>query len=171
MTGFLSAVAVFRTPARKSKFLQIPKLFRRIFLLSFFTAPLFALPLTPQPRLSLSTSTALITGISLLIGASVIKIIAQKQIGVSPGLLERQSLVTTGIYGIIRHPLYLGNILFALGWVLIFKAAYAILFTPIMVIGYIVVAFFEEKELEKEYGEEYRKYKWKVPWRLVPRVL
>jgi len=170
LTGFLSAVAVFCTPALKSKFMQFPKPFRRVILLSFFVAPLFALPLTSQPRLPLPTSTALLMGIPLLAGAAVVKILAQKQIGASPGLLEKQELVTTGIYGIIRHPLYLGNILFATGWALVFKAAYALLFTPILAIGYLAVAFFEERELEKEFGEKYREYKKRVPWRLIPKI-
>ncbi len=131
---------------------------------------MIALPLTPQPRLTVPNSISSIVGISLIFVSSAIRILAQKKIGVSPGLQEKRELVTTSIYKIIRHPLYIGNLLFAVGWALIFKAVFALLFTPVQVIGYLAIIFFEEKELEKEYGEEYREYKKKTPGRLIPNI-
>lgn len=35
----------------------------------------------------------------------------------------------------------------------------------------MIVASQEEKELEKEFGEEYKEYKKKVRWRIVPYLI
>jgi protein-S-isoprenylcysteine O-methyltransferase Ste14 len=78
-------------------------------------------------------------------------------------------LVTTGIYGHVRHPQYLGFLLLTLGmnvqWIMIST----LLLWPILVILYYRLAKEEDKELEERFGEEYRKYKHKVPM-LIPRI-
>lgn len=171
LSGFIGAIAIFCVPDLKNRFLKIPEVFRRIILLLFFLAPLFVLPLTPQPRLSLPISIAMVFGGSLLTVSVTVRMLALKQIGVAPGLRDRGGLVETDIYGIIRHPIYLSNILFLVGWALILRATYALLFTPILAIGYLVFSLFEEKRLEEEFGEEYEEYRRKVLWRLIPRLL
>ena len=35
------------------------------------------------------------------------------------------TLVTTGIYGVLRHPSYLGALIFSLGWSFAFRSAWA----------------------------------------------
>jgi protein-S-isoprenylcysteine O-methyltransferase Ste14 len=78
-------------------------------------------------------------------------------------------LVTTGIYGHVRHPQYLGFLLLTLGmnvqWIMIST----LLLWPILVILYYRLAKEEDKELEEKFGEEYQKYKHKVPM-LIPRI-
>jgi protein-S-isoprenylcysteine O-methyltransferase Ste14 len=78
-------------------------------------------------------------------------------------------LVTTGIYGHVRHPQYLGFLLLTLGmnvqWIMIST----LLLWPILVILYYRLAKEEDKELEERFGEEYLKYKRMVPI-LIPRI-
>ena len=77
----------------------------------------------------------------------------------------------TGIYGIVRHPICLGNILMPLGLALAFRAVYALLYAPVMIIFFTLTTFIEENSLAEEYGEEYLVYKRKVKWKLIPWVI
>jgi protein-S-isoprenylcysteine O-methyltransferase Ste14 len=78
-------------------------------------------------------------------------------------------LVTTGIYGHVRHPQYLGFMLFTLGMNILWISISAFLLWPILAILYYRLAKKEDKELEERFGEEYRKYERTVPM-LIPRI-
>ena len=78
-------------------------------------------------------------------------------------------LVTTGIYGHVRHPQYLGFLLLTLGMNVLWIAISTLLLWPILAILYYRLAKEEDKELEERFGEEYRKYKRMVPM-LMPRI-
>jgi protein-S-isoprenylcysteine O-methyltransferase Ste14 len=78
-------------------------------------------------------------------------------------------LVTTGIYGHVRHPQYLGFLLLTLGMNILWITISALLLWPILAILYYRLAKEEDKELEERFGEEYRKYKRTVPM-LIPRI-
>jgi protein-S-isoprenylcysteine O-methyltransferase Ste14 len=81
--------------------------------------------------------------------------------------LERPAFVTPWLYRIVRHPLYVG-------WLLIFWGAPTmtaghLLFSTIMS-GYILIALrFEERDLVRDIGEPYRRYREEVP-ALLPRL-
>ena len=78
-------------------------------------------------------------------------------------------LNTTGMYSIVRHPLYLGNYLMVLG-VSLFPRTW---FLPIIVslafiLHYERVIFSEEEYLESKFGDEFRAWAAKVPI-IIPR--
>jgi len=83
----------------------------------------------------------------------------------APGLLL--PLLTTGHYSIVRHPLYLCDVLWPLGLSLIFGSLIGI----ILVIAWFVLAYslswLEEERLLEIHGEDYRIYRETVP-RLIP---
>ncbi len=77
---------------------------------------------------------------------------------------EERRLATDGLYGLVRHPQYTGLFLGLFGegvvhWPTIFSVG---LF-PIIVIIYVLLAYREEKQMLKEFGEEYRAYKERTP--------
>jgi len=78
-------------------------------------------------------------------------------------------LVTTGIYGHVRHPQYLGFLLLTLGMNMLWVTLSTLLLWPILAILYYRLAKEEDKELEEKFGEEYRKYERAVPM-LIPRI-
>jgi protein-S-isoprenylcysteine O-methyltransferase Ste14 len=78
-------------------------------------------------------------------------------------------LVTTGIYGYVRHPQYLGFLLLTLGMNILWVTISTFLLWPILAVLYYRLAKKEDKELEARFGEEYRNYKRAVPL-LIPRI-
>ena len=80
-----------------------------------------------------------------------------------------QKPVSTGLYGFVRHPMYLGNLVMMLGIPLALGSYWALL---IVVPGIFVLAvriLDEEKMLEQEL-DGYRDYACKVRYRLLPYV-
>jgi protein-S-isoprenylcysteine O-methyltransferase Ste14 len=78
-------------------------------------------------------------------------------------------LVTTGIYRYIRHPQYVGFILITLGLNVWWLTIITLALWPVVVVVYYKLAKREEKDAEEEFGEEYLKYKRRVPgW--IPRI-
>ena len=165
LTGIILSFAI-----SNQKFLKMPKLFPKIYVLIFFAAPIFVLPLLPQPRFELNY-TIFIIGTILALLSVLIWIQAFKEIGIIPAVKQKSKVITSGIYGIVRHPIYLGNILMPLGLALAFRAVYALLYVPVIIILFAVTIFIEEKSLTEEYGEEYIAYKKQVKWRLIPWVI
>ncbi len=73
-------------------------------------------------------------------------------------------LNTTGIYSVIRHPLYLGNFLM---WIGIVFFTYNLYFVIIISLGYWLyyerIMFAEERFLEKKFGNIYIDWSMKAP--------
>ena len=75
---------------------------------------------------------------------------------------------TRGLYGIVRHPIYLGWLLLVGGAP--FMTSTRLLFAVVS-IAYLVVAIpFEERSLIELFGDPYRSYQRQVRWRMVPGV-
>ncbi len=78
-------------------------------------------------------------------------------------------IAKTGVYSVVRHPQYLGGLLAHVGISFLLSALYSLLFTPLMVMLIYLISKKEEEELIKEFGEEFERYKQKVPM-LIPRL-
>lgn len=72
-------------------------------------------------------------------------------------------LVTKGIYGFCRHPQYLGLILIATGFLVFWPNILTLIMWFVLIIAYYKLAKIEERELLKEFGEEYKEYKKNTP--------
>ena len=74
--------------------------------------------------------------------------------------LTGAALVSGGIYGVVRHPFYLGYVIYWFSWCL--SSAFALLSLAVLLvlIGlYLATIRLEEKQLEQNFGEEYRNYR------------
>lgn len=74
-------------------------------------------------------------------------------------IVKKHRLVKDGIYKHIRHPLYLGEILRNLGFVVIFSSVYGILIVLLASIFLLFRIEIEEKMLILVFGEEYIEYR------------
>ena len=79
-------------------------------------------------------------------------------------------LVTGGIFKHIRHPHYTSLLIIGFGLALFFYSLAALLISLIAVPIMILSIIDEEKQLIRQYGQEYRKYMKKVPWRIIPKI-
>jgi len=80
-----------------------------------------------------------------------------------------EKVVSSGLYSIIRHPQYFGGILAHMGITFLFSSFYSLITTPIVIILNLLISWKEEKELIKEFGNEYEDYKKKVPM-FIPKL-
>jgi len=80
-----------------------------------------------------------------------------------------ERIVSTKIYSLMRHPQYFGGILAHIGISFLLSSLFSLIFTPLVIFLNFLVAWKEEKELIKEFGEEYKNYKEKVPM-LFPKI-
>jgi protein-S-isoprenylcysteine O-methyltransferase Ste14 len=76
---------------------------------------------------------------------------------------ESTTLVTTGAYGISRHPMYLGYVLILLGVAVMLRSLTPFIVVPVFVaLMEIVFMRVEERMLEGTFGEEWIEYRSKV---------
>ena len=81
---------------------------------------------------------------------------------------RRHALATTGIYSYVRHPQYVGFILIMFGFLLQWPTLLTLAMFPVLVFMYVRLARIEERELLREFGDEYRAYM-QVP-AFIPRL-
>ena len=73
------------------------------------------------------------------------------------------ALVTDGLYARLRHPQYLGLILLVIAFLIMWPTILTILLAPFLIGRYILLAREEDGELEKKFGEDFRRYRETVP--------
>ncbi|WP_245654167.1 methyltransferase family protein [Aedoeadaptatus pacaensis] len=73
--------------------------------------------------------------------------------------VRETKLITTGIYGVVRNPVY-SAFLFVFTGALLFEANFLLLLLPIVYWGFLTLLMkkTEEKWLLREFGEEYAVY-------------
>lgn len=79
--------------------------------------------------------------------------------GGKDGKVHATNLITEGIFAHTRNPMYLGNLLLALGFCLMYGSAfmYAVVF-PFFLLVYIGITFEEERFLSEKFGSQYQDY-------------
>ena len=75
-------------------------------------------------------------------------------VAIQPG----HALVTSGVYGIIRHPSYLGLLVSSLGWGLAFRSWVGVLLTALTIPPLIARIRAEERLLREQFGDEHAAY-------------
>lgn len=82
---------------------------------------------------------------------------------------RNQYVVSTGVYGFVRHPMYLGVISMFIGVPMLLGSYYGTLIGVLLSFLFVIRILGEEKMLEAEL-EGYIEYKNKVKYRLIPFV-
>jgi protein-S-isoprenylcysteine O-methyltransferase Ste14 len=78
-----------------------------------------------------------------------------------------QQVVSTGVYGIVRHPMYLGGVLLFVGTPMLLGSVYG-LFIGLALILLVAGRIIGEEKLLVEELDGYEDYKKKVKYRLIP---
>jgi protein-S-isoprenylcysteine O-methyltransferase Ste14 len=82
---------------------------------------------------------------------------------------RQHSLASTGIYAHMRHPQYAAFILIMLGFLLQWPTVPTLVMFPVLVFMYVRLALKEEKTIEAEFGDQYRRWAAVTP-RFIPRL-
>lgn len=86
-------------------------------------------------------------------------------VAIQPG----HTLVTSGVYGVIRHPSYLGLLVNSLGWALAFRSGVGVLLTALTLPPLIARIRAEERLLRSQFGDAYDAYRRRTS-RLLPGI-
>ena len=78
------------------------------------------------------------------------------------------TLMRTGPYGLVRHPVYLGWII--LVWVTPAMTGTRLVFAAVSTLYLAVAVLYEERDLARLFGPGYADYKREVRWRMLPFV-
>ncbi len=124
------------------------------------------LPFCVQPRLDIA-GLHLPLGVAAMVGGIVL-VIPVLRVQWTTGPEASEELRTTGLYGLVRHPGYLGNVLLGLGWALAFRSTIGVALTIVWWLFFVFHALIEEASLERTYGHVYREYKARVRGRIIP---
>lgn len=130
----------------------------------FIASPLIDVPNLASPYFKLigHWPAALGTGVSIL--GVILIAIGWRQIH------NAKELITSGIYKYIRHPQYTGIFLFTSGWILHWPSMVTLILWPILMVAYVWLAIFEEKQLVAEFGKAYLEYSGKTK-RFIPMLV
>lgn len=82
---------------------------------------------------------------------------------------EGKSIVTDGVYAYVRHPQYVGIFLVTIGFLIQWPSLTTLIMWPILIFAYYRLAMREERDVERQFGEEFIEYKEKVS-AFIPRL-
>ncbi|MCC5928204.1 MAG: isoprenylcysteine carboxylmethyltransferase family protein [Cyclobacteriaceae bacterium] len=94
---------------------------------------------------------------------------AKKFLGIHSTEKEYDKLVTSGIFSVVRHPVYLGTILLLTGFFLYTPTVSSLILVSVSILYIIIGIGLEEQKLIKYYGDSYIQYKKEVPM-LIPKM-
>lgn len=76
---------------------------------------------------------------------------------------------TSDLYDVVRNPIYLGQLLAALGFSVLYGSWIGLALVPVWYVCLLVPIIIREEQLERTLGRAYLEYKTRVPGRFVPR--
>jgi protein-S-isoprenylcysteine O-methyltransferase Ste14 len=82
---------------------------------------------------------------------------------------RRHSVITTGVYAYVRHPMYAGSMFLMFGLPLLLGSWIGLMAAPLLVLLFSLRIIKEEELLRREL-EGYEDYARRVRWRLIPYV-
>jgi protein-S-isoprenylcysteine O-methyltransferase Ste14 len=134
---------------------------------------LFGLWISPQPTFVVmilgatpfgSSLANLVLAIIFLTPGAYLGIRGVTEMGLKAAETHRvDRVISTGVYARVRHPQYLGAILSHIGASFLLMGYYSVLVTPLVIVINYVLCWKEERELVREFGEVYQKYRESVP--------
>jgi len=84
-------------------------------------------------------------------------------------ITDAPAVIRKRVFGIVRHPIYLSEILFYLGLIFLRTSLAAVFVWIIAVFFLTYISRFEEKLLLDRFGDEYRQYMKDVPM-FIPKI-
>ncbi len=127
---------------------------------------LLVLPFCLQPRFEIGVWNWVVGGI--ILAAALVFAVPALSINWRTAPDSNTVLKTKGIYGIVRNPIYLADLLFTLGFAVMFRSIIGIALVPIWWLAFLSLVLVEETSLERALGQRYLEYKVRVKGRIIP---
>ncbi len=106
-----------------------------------------------------ASSISLVMRLMFLVTALVVAFFLFKSGHVAVIEEQRPSrIISTGAFGYVRHPLYLGSILVYLGLAVSTMSLFCLALLVVIVLFYNTIAAYEEKMMEAKFGQAYTAY-------------
>jgi protein-S-isoprenylcysteine O-methyltransferase Ste14 len=119
-----------------------------------------------QPATTLPLATEMFTAVFAAIGLLIV-IGGKMSLGRSFGLMPaNRGIVSTGLYSLVRHPIYLGYLITHIGFLLAHPTPWNLTLLISSDLALLTRAVCEERTLAHD--AEYRVYQQRVRWRVVP---
>jgi len=131
-----------------------------------FSRIILVLPFCPQPRFEMGIWNWILGGI--ILAASLVFCIPALSINWRTAPDKDMALKTDGIYRIVRNPIYLTDLLFTLGFAVMFRSTIGLALVPVWWAAYLAIVLVEETSLERALGQRYLDYKQQVKGRIIP---
>ena len=118
---------------------------------------------------SVPTAVSVLGDVMVAVGlGTAMLVVFQNRYAAANIIVEKdQPLVTTGLYGVVRHPMYSGSVVMMIGMPLALGSYWALLVAVAALVLLVIRIVDEEKMLSQELTG-YRDYMQKVHYRLVP---
>jgi len=168
--GFLFDLIFLSNKTTRNRFFKLPVVLQKLLPL-VMVGPLFIAPLIPQNRFNISDFISLPIGILLFVLGWISPIFALFKFGTIPSVRKKSNLITTGVYRVVRHPIFGGTLIAVLGWTILLKSIISIVYFPFLFLLYFLTTVVEERILIEEYGDQYLDYKKKVTKRFIPFIV
>ena len=165
----ISYFIIYTRDNLKNAFSKLPVVVQKIYV-AFFVLPLFTAPFFSDAKIADSNWLLLIVGSILAIGGFALIILSFLKIGVVPSIKSDGKLSTTGAYSIVRHPIYFGTIVAQLGLGLANQAIISLIYLPLSIILYYLMASIEEKDLINLFGNQYLEFRKKTRGKVIPFI-
>jgi protein-S-isoprenylcysteine O-methyltransferase Ste14 len=107
--------------------------------------------------------------VALGLGIAMLVVIQNGYAAANVTVESGQQLTSTGLYGLVRHPMYFGNVIMMVGLPLALGSYWGLVFVPLGLIV-LTLRIGDEEQLLAEELAGYREYAAKVHYRLVPGV-
>ncbi|MDF1878638.1 isoprenylcysteine carboxylmethyltransferase family protein [Sulfurimonas sp. SAG-AH-194-C20] len=130
----------------------------------FFLILIMLLPLGTEPQNLLLALIIIIFGG----GVGILALYCNRFFNIRPDIKEDASLVTTGVYSYIRHPMYTAVLTMMFGVTLLYPVTYVFICYALLVLTLFTKLFYEES-LWKAQSSEYEDYM-RGTKRLVPFI-
>ncbi len=124
------------------------------------------LPFCIQPRFEIGLWNWVIGG--TILGAALVFAVPALSINWRTAPDTKTVLKTNGVYAIVRNPIYLADILFTVGFAVMFRSMIGIALVPIWWLAFLSLVLVEEASLERVLGQRYIDYKLRVKGRIIP---
>jgi len=137
-----------------------------VIMVSDFSRIILVLPFCVQPRFEIGVWNWVLGGI--ILAAAMVFGIPALSINWRTAPNSEMVLKTNGVYHIVRNPIYLCDLLFSLGFAIMFRSVVGLILIPVWWVAFLSIVLVEETSLERALGQLYLDYKQKVKGRIIP---